>query len=281
MDALTKPAELLKLAKKAVLIDARTGVDAQSGKDARSRYESLHLEGALFADLETELADIKENLADGGRHPLPEPKAFARVLADLGIGPDTMVVVYDDKNGGSAATRFWWMLRAAGHKKVSVIDGGMDAAAKAGFPLSSEIPSRKRTPPYPFDQWLLPTVTMEQVEQMAADEAFLVIDVREAERYRGETEPYDPVAGHIPGAVNIPYTGNLDPQGFFLHPEQLREKYRKAIGGRPVEHVVVHCGSGVTACHTLLAMDMAKLGIPNLYPGSFSEWCRNSKPINP
>lgn len=281
MDALIKPAELLGLAEQAVIIDARTGVDALTGESALNRYESLHLEGALFVDLETELADIKENLAEGGRHPLPEPKAFARLLGDLGIGPETSVVVYDDKNGGSAAARFWWMLRATGHKKVSVIDGGMDAVAKAGFPLSREVPEQKNTTPYPFDKWLLPTVTMEQLEQMAADETFLVIDVREAERYRGETEPYDPVAGHIPGAVNIPYTGNLDPKGFFLDPKQLKEKYLKAIGDRPIEKVVVHCGSGVTACHTLLAMDVAGLGIPILYPGSFSEWCRNNKPIKP
>lgn len=281
MDALIKPAELPELTGKAVIIDARTGIDALTGESAFSRYESLHLEGALFVDLETELADIKENLADGGRHPLPEPKAFARLLGDLGIGPETRVVVYDEKNGGSAATRFWWMLRAAGHNKVSVIDGGMGAAVKAGFPISSQAPARKNTPPYPFEKWLLPTVDMEQLEQMAADEAFLVIDVREAERYRGETEPYDPVAGHIPGAVNIPYTGNLDPNGFFLDPELLKEKYLKAIGGRPMEKIVVHCGSGVTACHTLLAMDVAKLGIPMLYTGSFSEWCRNDKPIKP
>ncbi len=281
MDSLIKPAKLSELAEKAVIIDARTGLNALTGESALNRYESLHLEGALFVDLETELADIKENLADGGRHPLPEPKAFARLLGDLGIGPETSVVVYDDKNGGSAAARFWWMLRAAGHKKVGVIDGGMDAAVKAGFPVSNEVPARIDTRPYPFDHWLLPTVDMQQLEQMAADENFLVIDVREAERYHGETEPYDPVAGHIPGAVNIPYTGNLDPNGYFLDPEMLKEKYLKAIGGRSMEKIVVHCGSGVTACHTLLAMDIAKLGIPNIYTGSFSEWCRNNKPIKP
>jgi thiosulfate/3-mercaptopyruvate sulfurtransferase len=281
MNALIKPAELLNLSGKAVIIDARTGTAAHNGLDARTRYENLHLGGALFVDLETELADIKENLADGGRHPLPEPKAFARLLGDLGIGPETSVVVYDDKNGGSAAARFWWMLRAAGHEKVGVVDGGMHAAVKAGLPLSSDVPSQEKLPPYPFEQWLLPTVTMEQVERMATDTTFLVIDVREAERYRGETEPYDPVAGHIPGAVNIPYTGNLDPNGFFLDPKQLKEKYRKALGGRPAENTVVHCGSGVTACHTLLAMEVAGLGIPILYPGSFSEWCRNHKPIKP
>lgn len=275
MNALINPADLPEIAAHAVIIDAR------GGEDARRRYETLHLEGARFADLDTDLAHIRENLAEGGRHPLPEPGAFARLLGDLGIAPDTPVVVYDDKNGANAATRFWWMLRAAGHKEVGVVDGGLEAAVKAGFPTGGELPGPKKLTPYPFKTWMLPTVNMEQVERMAADETCLVIDVREAERYRGETEPYDPVAGHIPGAVNIPYTGNMDARGHFLDPAQLHEKYSRAIGGRPLNKVVVHCGSGVTACHSLLAMELAGLGIATLYTGSFSEWCRNDKPIKP
>ena len=281
MQTLIKPAELLEMAGKAVILDARTGTDTQTGRDARSRYKDFHLKGASFIDLETELAHIRENLAEGGRHPLPDPPAFARLLGKIGIDPDTPVVIYDDKSGGSAATRCWWMLRAAGHKKASVVDGGFQAAVKAGFPVSNETPIPGNKAPYPIKDWLLPTVSMEQVERMARDPSFLVIDVRESERYRGETEPYDPVAGHIPGAVNIPYTGNLKPDGCFLEPDQLKKKYLPAIGSRPPEKVVVHCGSGVTACHTLLAMEVAGLGIPNLYPGSFSEWCRNNKPIKP
>ncbi len=277
--ALIEPGELYELLenqeKGLVLIDAR------SGPEVAREYDAFHIGGALRIDLEEDLSNIREDPGDGGRHPLPEPAAFSLLLGKLGIDPETHVVVYDDKSGASAAARFWWMLRAAGHKKVQVLNGGLDAAIQAGIPASIKPVDHGLRPPYPFTDWMLPLANMDEVERAAKDKNHVVIDVREAERYRGETEPYDLVAGHIPGAVNIPYSLNLDENGFFHSPEKLREIYGKPLEGRRADQVIVHCGSGVTACHSILAMEIAGLEIPKLFVGSFSEWSRNDKPIKP
>ncbi|PVY38889.1 sulfurtransferase [Pontibacter virosus] len=254
-------------------------IDARSGPNGRTKYEQEHLAGALHIDLDKDLADIKPDAAQGGRHPLPEPEKFAKLLGHLGIAHSSHVVVYDDMNGANAASRFWWMLRAAGHAQVQVLDGGYQAAVAAGIPVSSTSEQAKPAEPYPFKAWELPTITMEEVAKAVKDPNYLVVDVRDAARFRGETEPIDLVAGHIPGAVNIPFQQNLAADGTYLSPERLREKYEAALDGRDMEHVVVHCGSGVTACHTALAMDYAGLGIPTLYVGSWSEWSRNDRPI--
>ncbi len=265
-----RPEQLLELrhAEDFVLIDARFGID---------NYLDEHLEGALHVDLNSQLSDIKPDFAEGGRHPLPEPAQFAALLSDLGISPDSHVVVYDDKFGANAAARFWWMLKAIGHNKIQVLDGGYDAAVKAGFPGSSKSEVPKKAEKYPVDRWVLPLADIQEMDRVAQDENYLVIDVRENERYLGKKEPIDLIAGHIPGAVNIPFSSNLDVDGFFLAPDQLKSKY--AFADKPSENIVVHCGSGVTACHTLLAMDYAGLEIPKLYVGSWSEWSRNSREI--
>jgi thiosulfate/3-mercaptopyruvate sulfurtransferase len=275
MQPLISAQELAELLQKGsvVLIDAR------SGPTAPDRYKQEHLAGALHVDLDQELADVKADAAQGGRHPLPEPDAFAALLGKLGIQHHSHVVVYDDMSGANAAARFWWMLRAAGHAQVQVLDGGYQAAIAAGIPMSSDAAVAKPADPYPFKAWQLPTTTMEQVAKAALDPDYLVVDVREAARFRGETEPIDLVAGHIPGAVNVPFKSNLNEAGDFLQPEVLREKYLQALDGRDPDNMIVHCGSGVTACHTLLAMEHAGLGIPALYVGSWSEWSRNDRPI--
>jgi thiosulfate/3-mercaptopyruvate sulfurtransferase len=254
-------------------------IDARSGPGAVEKYQQQHLRNAIFVDLENQLSDKKSNAADGGRHPLPPVENFAGLLSELGIQPTDHIVVYDDKNGANAAARFWWMMRAAGHENVQVIDGGYDGAVKAGFPTTDEIPAPKSPSNYAIEKWLLPTVTMQEVDEVRSNNDHYIIDVREAVRYDGITEPIDLVAGHIPGAHNIPFSSNLDSEGKFLSPEQLKEKYEAAIGNRKPENVIVHCGSGVTACHTILAMDAAGMDIPNLYVGSWSEWSRNDKPI--
>ena len=275
MNSIIKPQELVLLQQQPNLVL----IDARSGPDAREKYKAEHLAGALFVDLEVDLAHRKPDAAEGGRHPLPDINKFAQVLGQLGINPESHVVVYDDKNGANAAARFWWMLKAIGHQKIQVVDGGYNAALAAGMPISSKTETPEQSLPYPHKGWQLPTVNMDEVGKEALDPAFLVIDVREAERYRGEKEPIDLVAGHIPGAVNIPFSTNLDQQGFFLSPAELKAKYTTALGDRKPEQVAVHCGSGVTACHTLLAMDYAGLAIPKLYVGSWSEWSRNERPI--
>ncbi|MDI1321890.1 MAG: sulfurtransferase [Algoriphagus sp.] len=245
----------------------------------RISYEKRHLDSALFVDVNTELADIKEDLAKGGRHPLPDIKDFSETLAKLGINRNSHVVVYDEKNGSNAAARFWWMLKSVGHEKVQVLDGGFQAAEKVGFPINSDIEIPKKSGNYLAERWLLPLADMNEVEEISRDENHLVIDVRDSERFRGEKEPIDLIAGHIPGAINIPLTTNMDENGLFLSPDQLKGKYQETLEKFPAGNVIVHCGSGVSACHTLLAIAQAGLEIPKLYVGSWSEWSRNNKEI--
>ncbi len=264
----------------AAIIDQVKIFDVSSGKEAKANYLKEHIKGAYFIDLNSQLSDIKENAADGGRHPLPSPEKFARTLSNYGLSPESHIIVYDDKNGANAGARFWWMLRAVGHEKVQVLDGGLASAKLSGIPVSSgeEIPDELFMT-YQADQWLLPIVNLEQVESVALDEEHKVIDVREADRYNGLVEPIDLIAGHIPGAINIPYMQNLDQNGRFLEPEQLKEMYERELDGVESKNTIVHCGSGVTACHTLLAMAHAGMEIPKLYVGSWSEWSRNDMPM--
>jgi thiosulfate/3-mercaptopyruvate sulfurtransferase len=210
---------------------------------------------------------------------LPEIKAFAAFLGRLGITPETRVFVYDDKGGANAAARFWWMLKSLGHKTVQVIDGGWEAIQKHGLPTSTKAGTTNPTLPYPAESWMLPMVAIDKVEHAASDQNALVIDVREGYRYRGEREPIDLVAGHIPGAINVPYLSNLAPDGFFLPASVLAEQYNEILDHRDPSKVVVHCGSGVTACHTLLALEQAGIQGANLYVGSWSEWSRRDKPV--
>jgi thiosulfate/3-mercaptopyruvate sulfurtransferase len=275
MNPIITPNQLIE----AVQTNAIVLVDATNSPTAYQNYQQSHLQGALFVDVNTQLADIKEDVSIGGRHPLPTVEQFSKSLTDLGVTPETWVVVYDDKNGANAAARFWWMLRSIGHQKVQVLSGGIQAAIQAGFPTSSAVEVPTQVESYPVQDWQWPTIDLEGMDDMIQKDNFLVIDVRESQRFKGETEPIDLVAGHIPGATNIPFTTNLDADGLFLSPEELKEKYQKAFENTDSDNRVVHCGSGVTACHTLLAMAVAGLPIPQLYVGSWSEWSRNNREI--
>jgi thiosulfate/3-mercaptopyruvate sulfurtransferase len=268
---LLQATELLQLAKSPNLVL----IDATNGKNARENYTQKHLAGALFVDLDTQLADIKADVSNGGRHPLPTLTQFSETLGKLGISPQSHVVVYDDKSGANAAARFWWMLLAIGHSRVQVLDGGIQAAERAGFPMSAGEEQPKECPPYPIHGWQLPQTDMAEVEQVAQDPDYLVVDVRDHDRYLGLVEPIDLIAGHIPGAINIPFSENLAADGLFKSPAELKAKYQEAFAERPADQLIVHCGSGVTACHTLLAVAQAGLEIPKLYVGSWSEWSRN------
>jgi thiosulfate/3-mercaptopyruvate sulfurtransferase len=263
----------------AVQTNAIVLVDATNSPTAYQNYQQSHLQGALFVDVNTQLADIKDDVSIGGRHPLPTLEQFSKSLSELGITPETWVVVYDDKNGANAAARFWWMLRSIGHEKVQVLSGGIQAAIQAGFPTSSTVEVPTQVESYPIQDWQWPTIDLQGMDEMILKDNFVVIDVREPQRFKGETEPIDLVAGHIPGAINIPFTTNLDENGFILSPEELKEKYQKAFENIDSDNRVVHCGSGVTACHTLLAMAVAGLSQPKLYVGSWSEWSRNNREI--
>lgn len=263
----------LRTRERVVLVDVRTGPGAEE------RYAATHLENAWHLNLDTDLADIKDDVTLGGRHPLPDPSLFAGLLESMGISDDTRVVLYDLQSGANAAARCWWMMRALGLHHVHVLDGGYQAGVRADYPVNAAIPVCVEKGHISTRKWLLPLATMEQVDRARQDAESLVVDVRDEARYRGEIEPYDAVAGHIPGAVNIPFGGNLDEAGLFLPPEVLYEKYRLALQGRAPENIIVHCGSGVTACHTILALDYAGMPLPALYVGSWSEWSRNGKPV--
>ena len=254
-------------------------VDASNGKNAKENYNKKHLDTAQFIDLNTQLATIPDNFADGGRHPLPSINKFAETLQQLGITNDSHVIVYDDKSGANAAARFWWMLKSIGHEKVQVLNGGIQEAEKVNFPINNNIEIPKTVEPYKFEDWKLHTAEINEVEKHSLNKNYIVIDVRENNRYRGEIEPIDLVAGHIPGAINVPFSTNLNENGQFLSPMELKEKYQTIFGNIKSENIIIHCGSGVTACHSLLAIDYAGLAIPKLYAGSWSEWSRNTKKI--
>lgn len=254
-------------------------LDARVGKNARENYLQNHIKGALFINLDEDLADIGENAAFGGRHPLPKISKFAETLQNLGISEDSHIVVYDTSNGVNAAARCWWMLKSFGIEKVQVLSGGFQKAEKFGIATNSGEEYSIKTEINAPENWLLKTSTLEEVEKEIADNSATVIDVRDAYRYRGESEPIDLVAGHIPGAINIPFSENLDENGEFLSPEILKEKYQKILADvstplNRTKKLIIHCGSGVTACHTILALDYAGFPIPNLYVGSWSEWSR-------
>lgn len=280
MVASLPPVVSAKAAKKLLIESQVICVDARGGTDAFDRYRAGHIAGARFVDLETDLSVKGPDASRGGRHPLPEPRRFGVLLGQLGITPSTHVLVYDDKSGANAAARFWWMLRAAGHGTAQLVDGGYQAMIAEGHAATTgDDPLPRSGPPYPVSDWKLPMANLSDVESAAASDTQLVIDVRESYRYRGESEPIDPVAGHIPGALNAPYLDNLEAEGRFLSPQTLRKRYESLLAGRPIQNVIIHCGSGVTACHTLVALELAGLEGARLYPGSWSEWCRSNKPI--
>lgn len=252
-----------------VLLDARPA----------AAYAAGHLGGAIHADLERDLSTAQDpghDPARGGRHPLPAADAFARWLGSIGITPEADIVVYDAAAGANAAARLWWMLRALGHTRVRVLDGGL--AAVPGLATDTAAPVTTAVAPYPHHGFTWPTLDADAVDARRTAGDWKVIDVRSAERFRGDAEPIDPVAGHIPGALNVPYSENLGSDGRFKSAPELRAIYERALGATPPSQVVVHCGSGVTACHTLLALELAGLPGAALYVGSWSEWCRNDRP---
>jgi thiosulfate/3-mercaptopyruvate sulfurtransferase len=260
----------LDAGKPTVIVDCRFDLaDTQAGERA---YAGGHLPGAHYLHLDRDLSGDKVD-AQGrfrGRHPLPERERFAALVGARGIAPHTMVVAYDAQ-GGLFASRAWWLLRWIGHRDAAVLDGGLAAWTAAGGALETAMPAREPSPrAYPLGESTMPSIEVDALEQRLRE--FALIDARAPERYRGEVEPIDKVAGHIPGALNRPIPLNLDAQGRFKPAAQLRTEFEALLGGQPASRVVHQCGSGVTACHNLLAMEQAGLTGSLLYPGSWSEW---------
>ena len=254
-------------------------VNAGGSDGAYENYLTEHLDDALYVDLNKDLAEIPNDAKNGGRHPLPSLEKFAQLLYRLGIDYYSNVIVYDNQNGANAAARFWWMLRSVGIEKVQVLDGGFQKAKEKGLTINSGISTPKTVKKLSLKEWKLPKVDINFIEKVATNPKYLVIDVRDKDRYDGKTEPIDEIAGHIPGAINIPYKDNLNEDGSFKNPEILYDQYAPILKDIPFTQIAIHCGSGVTACHTLLALDYAGFEIPNLYVGSWSEWSRNDKPV--
>ncbi|HUO80684.1 MAG TPA: sulfurtransferase [Steroidobacteraceae bacterium] len=239
-------------------------------------YRGGHLPGAVYAHLDADLSGPRAPWT--GRHPLPEPEALAATFGRLGIGAGVQVVGYDD-SGGIYAARLWWLLRWLGHEAAAVLDGGLAAWRAAGLPLSDAgaAPAPRRFVAAPR---AAAHVSADELAALLARRACLLLDARSAERYQGRVEPLDPKAGHVPGAVNHHYARNLGADGRFLAPPALRALFEPQLGGRPPAAIVSMCGSGVTACHTLLALEIAGLPGARLYPGSWSEWCRDpARPV--
>jgi thiosulfate/3-mercaptopyruvate sulfurtransferase len=256
-----------------VIVDCRHDLmNPQAGRDA---FNAGHLPHAQFADIDTALSD-KSPGSHGefrGRHPLPSREAFIQTLQECGINEDSQVVAYD-AHGGMFAARLWWMLRWVGHAAVAVLDGGLPAWQAAGHQVTTEVRARARGA-IPLKPSMVSTVNADELVSNLESGRKQVVDARAPDRFRGENEIIDPVGGHIPGAVNRFFKDNLDAEGRFKTPEQLRQELGALIPD--VQSAVMQCGSGVTACHNLLALEVAGMSGASLYPGSWSEWCADPK----
>lgn len=260
-----------------VLLDC--GFDLTNPAAGRAAFEQGHLPGARYVHLDDDLAgpmhpEGPRSPQFTGRHPLPDREAFAARVGAWGIGPETQVVVYDN-HGLIYAARAWWMLRWLGHSTTAVLDGGRAAWVARHGSLEAGIPASAPRAPYPLSPQ--PSMPVIEADALLADLGRVrVLDARTVERRRGDVEPLDPVGGHIPGSTARFFKDNLQPDGFFKPAEQLRAEFQ-ALGVRPDDETVQQCGSGVTACHNLLAQLHAGLGVSRLYVGSWSEWCADPR----
>jgi thiosulfate/3-mercaptopyruvate sulfurtransferase len=248
-----------------LVIDCRH--DLANPAAGRSAYAAGHIPGAIFASVDEDLAAARH--AGSGRHPLPSTAAFAATLARWGFTSSSRVVAYDQANGAYAA-RLWWMLRARGHRDVQVLDGGYAAWLAAGLAIDTTLPqvAPSNVPVREFAG----VVTSADVVAGLASRSITLVDARAADRFAGRNETVDPVAGHVPGAVNMPFTGNLGPTQQFLGAAQLRQRWAPLLDQPALSPLVAMCGSGITACHNLLALELAGASGARLYVGSFSEW---------
>ena len=257
-----------------VVFDTRHDL-MDAGKGQRA-YAEGHIPGAYFLHTDEDLAGPKTGA--NGRHPLPDVKAFAARINRCGVTPATQVVAYDDL-GGNFAVRLWWLLRWLGQERVALLDGGYPKWLRERRPVTKDAPQPRAGSFMPRAR-LGATVDAHYVERIRNDPSITLVDARAPNRYAGEQEPIDPVAGHIPGARNRFWQDNLLPDGRFKTPERLREEWTRWLGGAAVDQSVHMCGSGVTACHNLFALELAGLGEARLYPGSWSEWCADkARPV--
>lgn len=252
--------------------------DLMNPPAARTAFEQQHIAGSVFIDLDVDLSDKTDatDKASGGRHPLPSREKFAAWVGAMGITPEAQVIVYD-RNGCNYCGRAWWMLHWMGHEKVAVLDGGLQAWVAAGGAVQSG--SNHAEPDFSKQKYPLAgtdtaRAAIDFVVSAARKGTHAIIDARATPRFRGEVEPLDPIAGHIPGALNRPFTMNLNEQGFFKSPEELKAEFDALLGGRDPAKVIHHCGSGVSAVPNVLAMQIAGYPPSQLFAGSWSEWSK-------
>ncbi len=257
-----------------VVLDARHDL-MQPDAWGENEYRKAHLPGARFVHIDRDLSAPKTGR--NGRHPLPAPEGAAALFGRLGIGADTQVVAYD-QNGGMFAARAWWMLRWLGHDAAAVLDGGFDKWVRESRATTTDAPPGQAAE-FKIRRVLSTASVQEVLDSLAARSLFL-LDARTPERFRGEVEPLDPVAGHIPGAHNRPYGHNLTGDATFKSAAELRGEFGELLGPTPAERIVNQCGSGVTSCHNVLAMAIAGYPLTRIYPGSWSEWVADpSRPV--
>ena len=249
-----------------VIVDVRHDL-AQPDQFGEAAYAKSHIPGAAFAHVDRDLSAAQTGR--NGRHPLPTPEASAALFGSLGIDETKQVVAYDQGNG-MYASRLWWMLRWLGHDAAAVLDGGFAKWTQERRPVTGEPPTVEPTKFVPSR--VRPTVNATGIAASLPRHGLLLLDARAAERYRGDVEPLDPVAGHIPGAINRPYSRNVSADGTFRSPRELRSEFDAMLHGRSAEDLVHYCGSGVSACHNVLAMAVAGYPLTRIYPGSWSEW---------
>jgi thiosulfate/3-mercaptopyruvate sulfurtransferase len=260
-----------------LIVDCRA--DLADRQRAARDYAQAHIPGAVFADLETDLSDLSKTGL--GRHPLPDAARFGALLGRWGWTPGTPVVAYDDANGALAAARLWWMLRLIGEREVAVLDGGFGAWKGAGLPLESGVVALRPTHvDIAYDPQRI--VYTDELLKLLQNPQCMLVDARAAPRFRGEVEPIDVVAGHIPGAQNRPFSDNLEADGRYKPAEKLRVEFMALLGAHAPADVINMCGSGVTACHNLLAMEHAGLAGSRIYAPSWSGYIADrSRPIGP
>jgi thiosulfate/3-mercaptopyruvate sulfurtransferase len=254
-----------------VVVDCR--FDLSRPDTGRKAYVAGHIPGAFYAHLDKDLSGGRTS--SSGRHPLPDPETLSETLGRWGVDAHSQVVTYDAQNGSMAAARLWWLLKWLGHEAAAVLDGGLQAWQAASLPLSTEIPARGHAhfvPQLRNDR----LVVAQELEARMRDASWRILDARSPERYAGEVEPIDPVAGHVPGAINHPFARNLTDDGHFLPKLELQKNFGHTLEQRSPDHIIAMCGSGVTAAHLLLAMEAAGLHGARLYAGSWSEWISDS-----
>lgn len=261
----------LQASGKAFMVFDCTG-DLMKPEMADVLFDTVHIEGAQQAHLDRNLSTHGATALNGGRHPLPARETVAAWLGGLGFQNHMQAVVYD-RNGANYCGRLWWMLKWLGHDAVAVLDGGLQAWQASGGAVASGPAAKGNPTGFDLKPALREWLSTAQLAPQVGHPNLTIIDARAAARYRGEMEPLDPVAGHIPGALNRPFNQNLNAEGFFKSPDVLRAEFESLLAGRDPSTVVHHCGSGVSTVPNILAMELAGLGVTRLYPGSWSEWC--------